>query len=349
MALSTGVASILRSSVSFPETADVIRGLVRFTDWWQPQTGSILQVAGARRSGGFGDGIPDGLLDTIDERAELSRRVRDRLDDIDRRLLYLWYVRELPVNEIGKRVHLSRRTCFRRRSPRCGPSWMLPSLRTTRSASRIAHRKAPLLKGTAVLRRQILARSAHIAVIGQGYVGLSLACAAAEAGFTVTGHRRRRAIASTACAPGAVVAGVAERFFRAAFDAGGSISRRRWRWSPRADLVFICVPTPLLEGTPDLSFIDGACVEVATRMVAGSLVVLESTTYPGHDRRARQAAARGLRPGGRPRLPVGVLARADRSGQLGVHLPPGPPGRRRHLLPRRPAWRTSSTSSSWTR
>jgi UDP-N-acetyl-D-mannosaminuronic acid dehydrogenase/UDP-N-acetyl-D-glucosamine dehydrogenase len=45
--------------------------------------------------------------------------------------------------------------------------------------------------------------------------------------------------------------------------------------------VFICVPTPLLEGTPDLSFIDRACAEVATRLAAGSLVVLESTTYPG--------------------------------------------------------------------
>jgi hypothetical protein len=116
VALSTRVASTLQGSVSFAETGDVIRGLVRYTDWWQPQTGSILQVAGARRAGGFGDGIPDGLLDTMDERVELSRRVRDRLDDADRKLLYLWYVRELPVNEIGKQMKLSRRTCFRRRS-----------------------------------------------------------------------------------------------------------------------------------------------------------------------------------------------------------------------------------------
>ena len=43
------------------------------------------------------------------------------------------------------------------------------------------------MKGTAALRRQILARSARIAVLGQGYVGLSLACVAAEAGFPVTG------------------------------------------------------------------------------------------------------------------------------------------------------------------
>ena len=97
MALSSTVTSTLHDSVSFPETADVIRALVRFTDWWQPQTGSILQVAGARRAAGFGDGIADGLLDTLDERAELAYRVRERLDDTDRTLLYLWYVRELPV------------------------------------------------------------------------------------------------------------------------------------------------------------------------------------------------------------------------------------------------------------
>ncbi len=43
------------------------------------------------------------------------------------------------------------------------------------------------MRGTADLRRRILNRTARIAVIGQGYVGLSLACAAADAGFSVTG------------------------------------------------------------------------------------------------------------------------------------------------------------------
>ena len=47
------------------------------------------------------------------------------------------------------------------------------------------------MRATADLRRRILNRTARVAVVGQGYVGLSLACAAAEAGFCVTGHRRR--------------------------------------------------------------------------------------------------------------------------------------------------------------
>src|ERR687891_444104 len=47
--------------------------------------------------------------------------------------------------------------------------------------------KEPLIKGTAALRRRILSRQARVGVVGQGYVGLSLACAAADAGFPVTG------------------------------------------------------------------------------------------------------------------------------------------------------------------
>lgn len=42
------------------------------------------------------------------------------------------------------------------------------------------------MKSTALLRRRIPSRTAHVAVVGQGFVGLSL-CATADAGFTVTG------------------------------------------------------------------------------------------------------------------------------------------------------------------
>ena len=137
------------------------------------------------------------------------------------------------------------------------------------------------MRATADLRRRILNRTARVAVVGQGYVGLSLACAAAEAGFTVTGidvdaHR----IAGLGAGQ-PVVAGVDEKIFRSAFESGRLDFATSVETIPQSHLVFICVPTPLLEGTPDLSFIDGACADVARRMAPGSLVVLESTTYPG--------------------------------------------------------------------
>ena len=100
----------------FPSTRDVVRALITYTDWWQPPTGSVLQVGAARRGSGYSDGIRDGLLDTIGERTELAYRVRERLDDLDRQILLLWYVRELPAHEIARAVKVSRRTCFRRRS-----------------------------------------------------------------------------------------------------------------------------------------------------------------------------------------------------------------------------------------
>jgi hypothetical protein len=115
MALHEPIRSNLGEVRLFPGVSDVIRALVTFTDWWQPFTSSVLQVGGARRSSGFGDGIRDGLLDTIGERSELSRRIRD-LNERDRRILFLWYVRELPADEVAKEVGISRRHCFRRRS-----------------------------------------------------------------------------------------------------------------------------------------------------------------------------------------------------------------------------------------
>jgi len=94
---------------------DVITALIRYTDWWQPVTSSILVAGAARRSHEFSDGIRDGLLDSLDERVELRRRM-GRLSDRDRGVLFLWYVRELEVSEIARVLELSRRQCFRIRS-----------------------------------------------------------------------------------------------------------------------------------------------------------------------------------------------------------------------------------------
>ena len=137
------------------------------------------------------------------------------------------------------------------------------------------------MRGTADLRRRILNRTARIAVVGQGYVGLSLACVGAEAGFEVTGidiDARRVAELSEGRA---VVAGVDEEAFRSAYLTGRLTFDVTAAPIARSHLIFVCVPTPLRDRTPDLSYIDGACADVAAHLAPGSLVVLESTTYPG--------------------------------------------------------------------
>lgn len=95
--------------------AEVVRCLVTYTDWWQPATSSILQVGAARRSAIGHDGLRPGLLEGLDERSELSRRMA-YLEDRERRLLYLWYVRQAPVSEIVGELGISRRHFFRLRS-----------------------------------------------------------------------------------------------------------------------------------------------------------------------------------------------------------------------------------------
>jgi hypothetical protein len=102
-------------SVSLASPNEVVRSLLTYTDWWQPSSASVFQVGAARRVQGYSDGIPPGLLGTLDERAELCRRMQ-YIAPRDRLLLFLWYVEQLAVDDIVPLVKISRRQCFRRRA-----------------------------------------------------------------------------------------------------------------------------------------------------------------------------------------------------------------------------------------
>ena len=137
------------------------------------------------------------------------------------------------------------------------------------------------MRSTASLRRRILARDARVAVVGQGYVGLSLACAAAEAGFAVTGIDIDPARVAALTAGQLCVPGVDEGAFRRGLATGRLDFATGGQALAEADVVCICVPTPVRDHTPDLSFVEQACRDVAEHLTGGRLVVLESTTYPG--------------------------------------------------------------------
>lgn len=96
-------------------SSDVIRCLTTYTDWWQPASSSVLLVGAARRSSEAGDGLHPGVLDTLDERTELCRRVA-QLPERERTILVLWYVVQAPVAEIGRRLRVSQRQCHRLRA-----------------------------------------------------------------------------------------------------------------------------------------------------------------------------------------------------------------------------------------
>jgi DNA-directed RNA polymerase specialized sigma subunit len=92
----------------------VIWALITYTDWWQPNTESVYRIE-ARRGALASDGIPGGLLETLSERDELCRRMQ-QMRESDRRLLWLWYLRQLPVHDIARDLKIGRRQCFRRRA-----------------------------------------------------------------------------------------------------------------------------------------------------------------------------------------------------------------------------------------
>ncbi len=92
----------------------VVRGLLRYTDWWQPSTSSVIEVGHSRRTRNGHDGLHPGLVDSLDERSELRRRFL-LLPERDRLVLILWYLRELAVGEIAQELGVSRRQCFRLR------------------------------------------------------------------------------------------------------------------------------------------------------------------------------------------------------------------------------------------
>jgi len=124
-------------------------------------------------------------------------------------------------------------------------------------------------------------RTARIAIIGQGYVGLPLAVEFARAGFSVVG------VDTDLDRVGALQAGQTHTPDLASEDLIALIRLGRYEATAdlsvleRADVVIICVPTPLRKSKdPDISFVVAAGTEVAARYQPGQLVVLESTTYP---------------------------------------------------------------------
>ena len=124
-------------------------------------------------------------------------------------------------------------------------------------------------------------RPRRVAVFGQGYVGLSVACAAATAGYDVVGIDTDDArIASLADGDLAVPGVRADEFDSAVATRRLSFTTDGARCND-ADIVLICVPTPILERLPDLSMVAAAGRTVAEHMKPGALVVLESTTYAG--------------------------------------------------------------------
>lgn len=123
--------------------------------------------------------------------------------------------------------------------------------------------------------------TAAIAVVGLGYVGLPLALRAVECGFHVTGLDSDETKVSTLHKCRSSLLEISDHQIRIAVESGRFSATADPAILATADVIIICVPTPLRSGTPDMTYIAGAATAVAARLRPHQLVVLESTTYPG--------------------------------------------------------------------
>jgi UDP-N-acetyl-D-glucosamine dehydrogenase len=122
----------------------------------------------------------------------------------------------------------------------------------------------------------------RIAVIGQGYVGLPLALSFVEAGCDVTGVDRSAARVAELLAGHSPIDDVDDARLRSALDRGFRVVGSAEAAIGDADVVFVCVPTPITESKdPDLTPVVEAGRLVAAQLRRGQLIVLQSTTFPG--------------------------------------------------------------------
>jgi len=137
----------------------------------------------------------------------------------------------------------------------------------------------------ATLIKKLQDKTANIAILGLGYVGLPLAVVFGEAGFKVTGvdpdARKIEALKKgVSYIPDVTTEAVAKLV-----KSGHLKATTDFAVLKDMDAVSICVPTPLRKtGDPDMSFIQSATEQLAKYMRKGMVVVLESTTYPGTTR-----------------------------------------------------------------
>lgn len=121
-----------------------------------------------------------------------------------------------------------------------------------------------------------------VAVVGQGYVGLPLALAAAKAGFNVIGLDNNSKKILNLKNFISDIEGVASDELRKISLQGNYFATLDFSKLADAKIILICVPTPLGEnGKPDLKFLIAATTEVANIMSRGTLVIVESTVAPG--------------------------------------------------------------------
>ena len=121
-----------------------------------------------------------------------------------------------------------------------------------------------------------------VAIIGQGYVGLPLAMAAVDAGWNVIGVDNFESKVSQINSGSSPVEDITDEKLSDAISSGNYKATSEFSSVSQANVIAICVPTPLDKfREPDLTLLRSAASSIAKFVTHETLIVSESTSYPG--------------------------------------------------------------------
>lgn len=132
------------------------------------------------------------------------------------------------------------------------------------------------------LVQKIVNRDIVVGVVGLGYVGLPLAVEKAKAGFKTIGFDVQEEKVNLVNEGHNYIGDVVDSDLKKLVEAEMLSATTDFSFVKDVDFIAICVPTPLdKHQQPDISYVKNSTIEIAKYMTKGTMVVLESTTYPG--------------------------------------------------------------------
>ncbi len=132
------------------------------------------------------------------------------------------------------------------------------------------------------LLEKIENKTAVVGVIGLGYVGLPLAVEKANAGFKTIGFDIQEEKVKLVNDGHNYIGDVVDSELKNLVEKGMLSATSDYSFIKNLDFIAICVPTPLDEyQQPDISYVKSSAIEISKHLRKGTIVVLESTTYPG--------------------------------------------------------------------
>ena len=137
------------------------------------------------------------------------------------------------------------------------------------------------------LKQKLLNKQAKISIIGLGYVGLPLAIALAKSGFEVCGIDTSKSKIQSIQSGKSYIEDIKSKDIATLTSSQGikgPLLKATTKYSSikNSDVIIICVPTPLSKSKdPDISYILNSINSISSELKLNTLLVLESTTYPG--------------------------------------------------------------------